>query len=440
MTLIIIIFTVLWAVLLIKGDDKRRLFLFVITVLVIDSNLKFFKIPLMTTTKDVVITLSLFIIICQITVQKKYKLYEFPLKKLFCIVLVAFLIVGINTYYLSPYERITKPISEFIHCYTPFIIAFFWSKRVSIESLKRIFFYCIIYLSFWGVLNILTGVDVFNLMVGNEYSELIIADRLRIKSVFSFPFDYGFVCLVMFLFYNYFILENVAKKRSLVIPIMATTFGIFFCNCRTLIVACLISIVLLYLFLGSIKVLVKMFVAFFSIGIILYLSIPQITNILDQTITVVTGTESKQVGGSSIDMRQLQLEASLLYFSKSPIVGNGYDYFINQLGWGGKDKSQQEDGNLQGLESVAFSLLLEKGLVGIVSYLLFWGGVLIYLIKKRMKNKSLCALGISITISYLVFAFSTGELGSVPITLTFLGIIISNIVYKHEIQYSDSGL
>lgn len=83
-----------------------------------------------------------------------------------------------------------------------------------------------------------------------------------------------------------------------------------------------------------------------------------------------------------------------------------------------------------GYESVIFVLLIERGIIGIAAYMVFYGSVLFYLIKNRKYDTTLTALGISLFSIYLFFAIATGELLSVPVTLFFSGIIIRQIETK----------
>jgi len=136
-----------------------------------------------------------------------------------------------------------------------------------------------------------------------------------------------------------------------------------------------------------------------------------------------------QVKGSSLEGRLVQLLGAFHLFSNSPIVGNGYDYIGKGLGFY-KQKISKQNRKMGGYESVVFKLLIERGLIGIVAYLAFYGSVFYYLIKNRKYDITLTALGISLLSIYLFFSIATGELLSVPITLFFTGIIIRQIEIK----------
>ena len=73
------------------------------------------------------------------------------------------------------------------------------------------------------------------------------------------------------------------------------------------------------------------------------------------------------------------------------------------------------------------NLLLERGIVGLVLYVLFWLSIIwITLnIAKKTKDRRTLAICLSVIASYLAFANMTGELSSVPITLSIIGLCLA---------------
>ena len=79
------------------------------------------------------------------------------------------------------------------------------------------------------------------------------------------------------------------------------------------------------------------------------------------------------------------------------------------------------DEDLRGLEGIYLNLLLDRGVIGLMFYIAFWGILLVYIIKKRKLRKDAASLCISMLFVYLLFAIMTGELKSVFITMLILG-------------------
>ena len=126
-------------------------------------------------------------------------------------------------------------------------------------------------------------------------------------------------------------------------------------------------------------------------------------------------------------MRMEQYDATLENIDEGKIAfGMGKGYFVNDLGWG---ENERVDERLQGLESVVFSYLLERGIVGLALWATFYILIFFYLIQNRSDYKSITGLGTSIVILYLLFAIGTGELLSVYPTMLLLGYVFKAIEY-----------
>jgi O-antigen ligase len=132
--------------------------------------------------------------------------------------------------------------------------------------------------------------------------------------------------------------------------------------------------------------------------------------------------EDSETKGSSIEMRMLQL-GTVIYKTEGNEwfgLGEGYWSYIYS-----EDKSSVE--GLLGIESVILQYLLERGIIGLVLWAIFYIIIFRYFWKNRKKIKPLTGLGGSILTLYLVFAIGTGELGSVYPTMLLLGYVIKSI-------------
>ena len=124
-----------------------------------------------------------------------------------------------------------------------------------------------------------------------------------------------------------------------------------------------------------------------------------------------------------------QFKMTLRLIEGQEALGRGQGYF---------SKSWANDiGNvegLQGLESVVFHHLLERGVIGFVLWVVFYAWLFYVFWRDRKRYMLLTGLGLSILIAYLSFAVGTGELGSVYPTLLLLGVVLKVLEHKKKIR------
>ncbi len=143
--------------------------------------------------------------------------------------------------------------------------------------------------------------------------------------------------------------------------------------------------------------------------------------LLTSLLQDLSGNESS-LGGSSFGMRMMQLDAAISMFWESPVWGHGFAYIRSLL-------EIDMTGDLLGGESFAFSLLIEMGLLGILAYLILFVGIYLSF-KKHIKQghteneKSLALTGIALLVGQLAFIFVTGELGTTPIFLMLVALLL----------------
>jgi hypothetical protein len=85
--------------------------------------------------------------------------------------------------------------------------------------------------------------------------------------------------------------------------------------------------------------------------------VPYLANII--SLYAYDTSSIKEVGGSSLNMRIIQFSTTFEIFSKSPFIGLGIKSLDNMLGMRG----------LYGAESIWMLLLIERGVLGVISYI-----------------------------------------------------------------------
>lgn len=354
------------------------------------------------------------------------------------------ILMTILTIIFSPHLSTFNEVRYFLQSYLFFyyfgLIYSFWcfNDEESIKPTLKITFIGILVLTFFGIINYITKSSVFVTVMEEGWKDtsgtdveigerFIQSDRFRVMSMFENPFDYGYICIMVLMLHIYGLTKKFEKKRTFIIVLICSVFGIIACGCRTNIFCTLIG-VSVYLLLAF-KPKKSLRVLLFSLFLvpIAYQTIPSVQDLMDNTFTMFD--KNSQYEGSSVDMRMLQYGTVLFYIQDKPLFGCGYRYFNIDLGWG-EGRKYLKDSRLEGLEGVIMSYLLERGIVGLTLYLIFWISLIIYMFRKRRLSKPLTALGLSLLAVYLSFANMTGELLSVYPTLLLLGFCVKNIELK----------
>lgn len=422
---------------LISKKDKK-LIPVVITLLCVDGLILFIPdMPFFHSGRMAIFNALIFCSLLQYGNMKNSWSY-FPFKYQLFFILVTSLIIGFFSQYIPDLQhRITKPLFEFTGSYILLFIAYFYSGNNTFNTLKKTFLICAILLTLVGIINGIFRYNPYIDLVDSIYPSGILdfahmythRERFRISSLFTNPFDYGYVCLLINVIAIYLKQTNKIEKYMFCILSICSFFGIVFCNCRTIIIVYIIGISIYFILSSKLNSYITYMLLFVIVYSIAYINIPIVEKKTDQIVSVFVDSQGKYVKGSNLNMRATQLLGSIYFFKQNPIVGNGYDYIADGLGWR-KQQISGKTGKMAGYESIIFILLIEKGIIGIISYLLFYGSILFYLIKNRKCDVYLTALGVAIFCIYIFFSIAAGELLSVPITLVFLGIIVKQIEIK----------
>lgn len=349
------------------------------------------------------------------------------IKKILLIMIIATIVLQINSphYNDSAFNTTRLIISELITKY--FIIAYAFISIKDFGEFKKIskgLYYALIILTVFGILNLITHNSILLNSLGFENSSDD-SDRFRVQAMFENPFDYGYTCIILLyiiiLLYN----KGFITIKKYYISIVCCIFGIVTCGSRSVILTAIVSY-LIYIILAK-SFSKKLYILFIAtiLSIFSYNFIPSVNDKINQTLTIFTDSSGNEVGGSNLDMRETQYLTTLFYIKDNPLFGRGKDFFNIDLGW--KDIDENRDlviTDLAGLEGVAMSLLLERGFIGLIFYLIFYITLFHKFIKYKKYDKETSCIGISIIIAYMFFANSNGELHSVGSTLLICGALL----------------
>ena len=332
----------------------------------------------------------------------------------------------------SPYTGIKETLkSELLFKY--FTLAYaFWAVKdeKSLKPILQVSLYCLIALTFFGVLNYITkSADFVNavtegrtsmygdLALGDAYTENV---RFRVQSMFQYAFDYGYICAAILLLHLHGWYRHLESKKEFIIAIACCIFGILTCECRIVWVSALLSIACYNMWVFQLSRNVMYAIVIVILMIIAYNTVPAVEEKVNKVTDVFV--EKNEVEGSSIEMRMAQYAYVLIYTEGNEWLGLGKGYWFYSY-----TVNPDSVRDLLGIESVILQNLLERGIIGLVLWAAFYTIIFLYLGRNRKRRKALTGLGASVLVLYLIFSIGTGELGSVYPTMLLLGFVIKAI-------------
>ena len=295
--------------------------------------------------------------------------------------------------------------------------------------MSRTLYVCLLVLTFFGILNLLTKDSIVLTMMGNTFGEKIASlDRMRVVALFNYPFDYGYMCVMSLLITIYNQKRKLLTNNAILISYICSGIGIVICGCRTIFVLAGICLLLYYMINYSVFKALRAISICVIMGIGAYFMIPSVKDKVDTTLTAFTFEETEEDSGSSLVGRILQYDTAINYIQEHKIFGRGYRFFQKDLGYdkngNGMFDLPTEARPLLGLEGAIMKLILENGYFGVICYLLFYIIMIRYSLKLCRYSKLDGSMAAIILTAYLLYGNMTGELSSSIITFILSGIFL----------------
>ena len=242
----------------------------------------------------------------------------------------------------------------------------------------------------------------------------------RVLSTLSNPIVYGFIMVVAA---SFVYTEKASVGRNCFWPFLTIVIcNAFLANSRTGIVAGVILIIIYAILEYGIS---RRLLTYISLSCVLFGVLYQIFPFVQdvaESVWDIYETGGENSGGSDVQLKERQLEMSLLLFFKHPYLGNGFNYFQEVL----MQKDAASVALLAGLEGYGYKLLVEEGGLMIAAVLAFFLRLTWVFVKQRFKeHNSYSNLGIAWTFSFLFFIFMTGTYGGVfTLCMVFIGMML----------------
>lgn len=371
---------------------------------------------------------------------------KFPFSKVFIFVLFIYLIIGFSDSRVSLFYQIYRSFNFFVERFFIMYIAWFFIKEINDFRyiFDRLYLFFVV-LCIYGICNFLTRSNEFNELLSAGFGAVDFAnynmredaERFRVASFTPHPIYYGFLLNVILLM-DLYIITTFKHSRNQIYKHFFLMFllliNLILVNSRTPILAFLFGSFIYVIFALKTKYKMRIIV---STSVLILFSFFVSTNARTLLINSINAfsqsdSDSQFKNGSSIEMRERQLEASLLIFAQSPITGHGFNYIQEGLGYSSDKENRESGAELYGFESYSYKLLIEEGVLGIFANLVFVFVTLVWLLKMRSKVNSVglntIFLAIGLLMSFVAFILGTGDLGTFVFFMTIFGMYIKLIM------------
>ena len=234
----------------------------------------------------------------------------------------------------------------------------------------------------------------------------------RVCSCIPHSIGYGTVC-ACFLFLIIYIIYYTNIHLNLFITIVSLFLlfsGIVLSASRSPLLG--LAIMLLPFALSKKMFEIKNIIFFSLLMIIAYYYAGEF--IVKMFLSMVNENEAMEASGSGIEMRQTQYELTMMVWSQNPIFGHGH-VELEQI-----DRS----GMLRGAESLWFQLLIRRGIVGFIGYILFY----CFIIRDIIKTQNERMFKLAFWTGWIIINSVT----SLPGITDFLALMILSLMYKFE--------
>ena len=315
----------------------------------------------------------------------------------------------------------------------PFYAFFCLEKKRDIFLVYKIAFLCVIVMTFFGGINLVSKHSVYvdwlfegeavGAYMENLGSKFTDADRFRVQATFSNPFDYGYTCISLLLFFLYGYSKKYITPKTMAVVAGCTLFGIISCNCRTVLLCFIIGLLLYFACSMKGSRYLTILVMLLPVLLVVFNIVPQLRDRFE-FVSSMFEDDSHGITGSTMSMRAIQLASVMGYVMGHEFTGRGVGFFSKELGFseGGVDQT------LGGLEGSYLLTLLETGIIGTILYFSIIIVIMMWAWVKKNSHREPSSFLFALFSVFLIFGLLTGELRSAYITFLLAGISFHEIL------------
>lgn len=316
-----------------------------------------------------------------------YSLYNYGKKRFFSFPFLIPFVICIGSYFVSALfgHKIALSVAKWVEQY--FFVWTIWVLYKSTKENNRFLFYNL--MGYLIVLDLYAMIE--SVTIENPFLDYLRSSGVDIPQQASHYVRYGLyrsqsltvwtsIMAVasgiggLFLAYSFF---GKLLKPTLFLYVVwiLCLIGVFISGARSVMVVVAISALGFFKHLINIKYVI-------IIGLVGFAAVTMTGDFFSEVIDSFVNPE--EAGGSSFEQRSLQFLVAYRYWMKAPIIGNGLD-FTNLL--------VAQDVGLLGAESIIFRLLIDRGILGFISFVFLYAYSCWVLYKKGMSFLSFILIG-----------------------------------------------
>lgn len=351
----------------------------------------------------------------------------FPLKIPLGIYIAGLLIISFNSPHLNFFYKIYKPFVFLLDTYLILILACYGIKNENFKSNAII--NTLMFVTLYGVVTLLFSSNPIQNMIASAFGRTLLdsyyfGDRIRITSTWSHPIAYGLVCGA--LFYEYL---PYWRKKKIQILMLLLAINVFLCGSRTALAAFFLMGAVIVITRYKLSRAIRQVIVICILLIPIYFAIPMVQNKVDSMVNTALGKDD--VSGSSLEMRDEQTYYAMLIVSESPMLGHGLDYIVEVMGFG--TDNFIGDSHLLGLESYTYTLLIERGFIGLFLEFFIWVSIVFYAFRHRKRDIDDSSLIIAYIIGFAFFSISTGTLDTKIPMMFVVSVAFSKLIKNRAV-------
>lgn len=334
---------------------------------------------------------------------------EIPCRNFLLLVFLSYLLTGFFDHRFGFFQEITKSLTMFFETFGGIILGYVSCNLHTERKTRKCFIVLAYIISLYSLLCIAIGSDPYSWAIGE--SDSMQHGRMRVASFFFNSHMAGLAMSIYLLVLLYFkqkykftILQNIAILLlfiALLLTASRSSLLDFMAGC----------LVLYFSFLKQSKMKFKYILTGCFVLFCLYVTIGQ--TVYDKFADAFQD-DGGATGGSNVAMRLQQLAFSWMLFLKSPWFGNGFNYFWEEI----KVKDNYLSSMLLGAESYVFILLIERGIIQIITICLYFVSLFRFFLNRKSLESNLC---IAILTAFLVNSITTGNTYKWIFVMPFVG-------------------
>ena len=368
-----------------------------------------------------------------------------PLAVPLLLLFISYVLIGLFDSRLNPVVGVYRGTYNFLQSFGAFLLGWLSVKEnVNLSALAKKLTYLALIFTIYGVITFLMKSNPIVDALGFEDRFVFENAKASFRQflVAGFLAESGVYGLSCFLFLIYIVAFYRYRRKLLVRVATVLLFvNIFLTATRSVMIPAMVGMMIYIMIAYNFKDKTRVIFVSVFIGLVVTVVFPNsiakyagevISSIAD--VILPGGSGGADLGGSNMDVRQIQIATAFTkYLPQRPFFGHGFNYYqevIYQFNNG------VNDAELYGMESYLCFLGVEYGVVNIICVIVFFISLLRYFIKNKSVGKIFYAIGLSITVTYILFLVFAYMGDSWLYAMPFLGLIVG--VIEKQKQYKKS--